>query len=216
MAFSRNLVAVRRRSPLRRAAALAVVAACAVCLWSFSALSAFATVLDRPVVAEDTRVTAQGAERKVDKRNTRKEEDKGLKNSTMLQTGFTRKEIATMKPVSVAPPMATCFVEIEAEGRPVLEEWLLRGESENVAAFRSWRQGSLIGDGSVRCVENTHKAVDAVLCLECVAQAESLLSGSVATVEATIIDTFVDAQQCLSSTVGGMGFCKSGQVALPM
>mmetsp|Transcript_69252 Transcript_69252/g.149409 ORF Transcript_69252/g.149409 Transcript_69252/m.149409 type:complete len:222 (+) Transcript_69252:79-744(+) len=220
MAATRTPPAASRPLRIRRAAVLAVAGACWVSLRSVS--SAFApalqqrpAVLDNPASAEaDARTLARLAE-ELDGRRKRKEDLKKSNATATLQNDFNLQATFPRNPVSVEPSWATCFVESAANGDTVLEEWTMRGEHENVEAFRSWRQEAFAGDGHVRCEDTTSKAADEVMCLECLAQTDSSHSRSVAMVEATIVSTFVDVQQCLSSTVGGKGFCKSGQVSLP-
>ena len=118
------------------------------------------------------------------------------------------------KPVALNPRWATCFVRSEAEGRSVLEEWQMRGERKIVESFRSWRQASAAGQVNVNCVEATHTADDDVMCMECLTASAAYPAGNVATLGAPITATFVGAQQCVASVLGGTGFCKSGQVVV--
>jgi len=135
-------------------------------------------------------------------------------NETLYPTDAIRWASKGDKPVALNPRWATCFVRSEAEGRSVLEEWQMRGERENVEAFRSWREATVAGQVNVRCVEATQTADDDVVCLECLTTSAAYSSGSVATLGAQITTTFVGAQQCGASVVGGTGFCKSGQIVV--
>mmetsp|Transcript_26551 Transcript_26551/g.84211 ORF Transcript_26551/g.84211 Transcript_26551/m.84211 type:complete len:236 (+) Transcript_26551:111-818(+) len=216
--------------PLRRIFVM-VAAACAACrLWSCTGLSAFTVV--GPAVRErpsaDSRDDAEGASRRQARGHQGHGSSKVTFNATMLQEGGQTKD---QRPeVAQGPPWATCFVEYVEAGRPALEEWLLRGEKENVAAFRAWRQhGSPHGPetASVRCVPEAKQPEEELLCVECLSHSGALPSGpagpsasrkgdaSVAMVQATLVTTFSGLKQCLAGTVGGMGFCKTGKVVVP-
>lgn len=128
------------------------------------------------------------------------------------------------------PPWATCFVEQIMGGRHVLEEWTLRGDSQNLDAFRAWsRRGTAgaaggaaaaTGPSRTRCTSGGQVDL-ATMCLQCVAQAApaapaaGAAGSATSTVATRVLSTDVDLQHCMSKTIGATAFCKSGQVLVP-
>lgn len=108
------------------------------------------------------------------------------------------------------PPWSTCSVEYQDGGRNVLEEWIMRGESDTVNAFRNFRNAETgtSTNVNVRCEDTAPVASDGVTCLECIMTSDSASQGS------RVVQTFGTLQQCFALTVGGTGFCRSGGVAV--
>lgn len=109
------------------------------------------------------------------------------------------------------PAWASCFVEY-GEDHNVLEEWLLRGNKADVAAFRTWRKSAvgLSSTMSFRCLDSSPLVVDNdVACLECLTTAGVALS--------THGDAAVDTSpmDCFAQSLGGSGFCRVGTVTVP-
>jgi hypothetical protein len=129
-------------------------------------------------------------------------------------------------PTKHGPSWATCFVDTKEAGRltdhgvtaprNVLEEWVMRGEQEQLASFRSWT-AARGGEASVRCVPLSAKSTEDIECIACASS-----GGMPFTPEGRItvtdngpsILTFGGLNQCLSSTVG-RGFCMKGSIAVP-
>lgn len=207
---------------LPAALALALVAACG--LWSHGAC-AFAAVLARPASAEQQHRPADALEASASANALLRG------GSPLAQAGPNATAVTGSQGAPVdggagmlqGPPWSTCFVEAQQGGRPVLEEWLMRGESSNVGAFTAWRKSGP-GPMSVRCEEAAVRAEDGVLCLECLshpgaqAAARHARAGAAAVLaQVQAVATFVDLQQCLASAVAGTAaFCKSGQVVVPL
>jgi len=129
--------------------------------------------------------------------------------------------------VAQGPHWATCFVEALEAGRVgddgvlsarnVLEEWVVRGERENVNEFKNWRQS--MGSGvSVHCQPKSAASVEDAFCLECVSHSQSAYLpftpiGNVKVMATGSIMTFGGLDQCIAQTAG-MGYCKTGSVAM--
>jgi len=181
--------------------------------------TAFAAVMTRTAVLDRTSTGNHDASES--KRREEKRDDLNTKPGTdrnMTVSDQQRWASSHSPDIAQGPPWATCYVEQEEEGRPVLEEWVMRGEGENLNAFRSWAKRGL-EPVSVRCEESSMKADDDVMCIECMSHSGSELGergAAVTVVQAQLVTTFVDLQQCLASTVGGNNFCKSGRVVVPM
>jgi len=151
----------------------------------------------------------------------------GQMNMTTLESGsFDR---ASSAEVAQGPPWANCFVEYVASGKPALEEWVMRGEKKNLDAFRAWRKSGSSSPAddqmTVRCVPASSPMAEQAQCLQCLSHSgaspfsstsTSASSDQVATVQAQVVSTFTDLKECLAETVGGMGFCLSGQVVVPV
>uniref|UniRef100_A0A7S4V034 Uncharacterized protein n=1 Tax=Alexandrium monilatum TaxID=311494 RepID=A0A7S4V034_9DINO len=111
------------------------------------------------------------------------------------------------------PQWATCFVQAQRTSRAVLEEWVLRGERENVAAFRAWRQDSP-EPTSVRCVElEEEEEALRTVCLECASPGGAAPAGALAPGAFAGV-AFGGLSQCMAHAAVGLGFCKSGQVSM--
>mmetsp|Transcript_38649 Transcript_38649/g.74179 ORF Transcript_38649/g.74179 Transcript_38649/m.74179 type:complete len:222 (-) Transcript_38649:87-752(-) len=194
---------------------LAAIVTLACCLGGRS-YSAFAAIMAQPPVLEKPPMTADDAA-------LARAEDAAHRNLPgFIESNMTTETASWGSPVTrhagvlQGPPWSTCFVEAEEAGRPILEEWLLRGEASNVNAFRNWRLQSGNSPVRVRCEEAAVRAEDDVLCIEClsrhVAEGAAMRGASITV---AVQATFVDLQQCLGSSTGGMGFCKSGKVVIP-
>jgi len=118
---------------------------------------------------------------------------------------------------------ATCFVEASEQGKPVLEEWIMRSQRSNVDVFQSWRatQGSTV---SVRCTASSSAVQpQEVTCLECLsherefqlASPSALSASGGIPVQADVVSTFSALDQCMATTLDGNGFCKTGKVTMP-
>ena len=212
MAASRS-AATRPAGPAhRRTAPLAALAACCA-LWASAPAFAGPAALDRLAVRDGRAGSAGAAADGPEPSGVRAERDSARAgcNETQHPTEALRRGHGEKKPVALNPRWATCFVQSEAKGRSVLEEWQMQGVRENVEAFQSWREGTSTGQVDVHCVKATQPADD-VVCLECLTATVAYSSGSVATLGAPIAATFVGAQQCVAGAPGGTAFCKSGQV----
>jgi len=108
------------------------------------------------------------------------------------------------------PPWSTCSVEYQDGNRNVLEEWIMRGESDTLKAFRNFRNAATgkATNLNVRCEDTAPVASDGVTCLECLMTSDSVSQGP------RVVETFGTLQQCFALTVGGTGFCRSGGVAV--
>mmetsp|Transcript_102043 Transcript_102043/g.284047 ORF Transcript_102043/g.284047 Transcript_102043/m.284047 type:complete len:233 (+) Transcript_102043:120-818(+) len=230
-AISKATLAQRR--PLRYVAVAVGLALVACRLWRCSSTFAFSmagpAVLDRPDAERDGGRRAKGAdhpEERAEGGAERMAEPEATSNSTMELEGGKPDDSALG--VAQGPPWANCFVEYVEAGRPVLEEWLLQGEPESIAAFRAWRghgTGAPRGPApaSIRCAPTSLRPGEEVLCLECLSHSGAFASApagrgaaSLATVRAELVGTFAELRQCLAATEGGAGFCKSGQVVVPV
>lgn len=128
--------------------------------------------------------------------------------------------------VTQGPKWATCFVaatekgRVSSEGvippRNVLEEWVLRGERENLNAFEVWRR-SQAKDAKVQCMPRAAISTEDVFCLECISHAATgaLPFTPTSHLATTGILTFGGLHECLADTVGS-GYCKKGTVAVAM
>lgn len=108
--------------------------------------------------------------------------------------------------------MIASYQKIGRNPRPVLEEWVLRGELQNVAAFKSWRQDGP-GPTSVRCVEMPEEEALSTVCLECASPGGAAPAGGLAP-SAIAGLAFGRVSQCMAHTAMGLGFCKSGQLSM--
>eukprot|EP00420_Gonyaulax_spinifera_P030958 CAMPEP_0197883508 /NCGR_PEP_ID=MMETSP1439-20131203/10316_1 /TAXON_ID=66791 /ORGANISM="Gonyaulax spinifera, Strain CCMP409" /LENGTH=232 /DNA_ID=CAMNT_0043503231 /DNA_START=48 /DNA_END=742 /DNA_ORIENTATION=- len=214
------------RGPPRRLAAVALVALAMSVVsssWPSSrprgAPAAFTAVLNRgelvgQVQLDGQEVARTGGAAKADEQHLKSK--KAMTHNVTLLTAASMARITQSPRIAQGPPWSTCFVETEDAGLPVLEEWILRGETKNVQSFRSWRQSGA-EPVSVRCEDSSVVADDSVMCIECVSHFEApggSGSAAVAVAQARMITTFVDLQQCQASTPGGMNFCKSGRVVV--
>jgi len=219
-----------RRSLLPRAG-IAVAAGLAIgAAWStLSASPGFAVggvaVLERPSANADERADASGA-RGPEHRKNPDTIAKAKFNTTVLSESGGHPDRRSQE-VAQGPPWATCSVEYEAQGRPALEEWIMRGDQDNLNAFRSWRKAGspeITEPMNVRCAPTAPQAVEEAMCIQCVSHsAESFFSpagglrrDSVTTVQGQVVGTFLDIKQCMADTTEGKGFCMSGHVVVPM
>mmetsp|Transcript_65317 Transcript_65317/g.164634 ORF Transcript_65317/g.164634 Transcript_65317/m.164634 type:complete len:233 (-) Transcript_65317:538-1236(-) len=218
-----------RRSLLPRAG-IAVAAGLAIgAAWStLSASPGFAVggvaVLERPSANADDRKSTSDA-RGPEHRKSLANAGKAKFNTTVLsESGHPDRR---SQEVAQGPPWATCFVEYEAQGRPALEEWVMRGEQDNLNAFRSWREAGspeMAEPMNVRCAPAAPQAVEEAMCIQCVSHSgASLLSPAgglrreaVTTVQGQVVSTFIDIKQCVADTTDGKGFCMSGHVVVPV
>jgi len=190
-------------------------------------------VLDRPAGSQAHAVVVD---------NPQKSRSKNKGNETImnltLQLGSGWGDVSGVHLTNGAS-WATCFVEYDdasqsssmerPQGRQVLEQWVMRGDRENVDAFRQFQQKPSGADPvSVRCAPTSVKATKEVLCLECVSHvgrlpftpASSILPGSRSRSSVTTLANpgmiFGNLQQCLETALGGKGFCKSGSLSVPL
>jgi len=194
-------------------ATVAMTVACCLCGWNPSTFAAAAT---RPQVSERASVRADDASLH-DVKGVAHQSLLGHRNpNATTETAFGQGMVARHAGVLQGPPWNTCFVETVETGRSVLEEWLLRGDASNIATFRNWRLGTGSSPMQVRCGDAAVRAEDEVLCIQCLSHrlAEGPSMRGAPTIVA-VQETFVGLHQCLSSSIGGMGFCKSGKVVMP-
>mmetsp|Transcript_506 Transcript_506/g.1444 ORF Transcript_506/g.1444 Transcript_506/m.1444 type:complete len:158 (+) Transcript_506:3-476(+) len=116
------------------------------------------------------------------------------------------------------PTWATCYVEARLPTRPVMEEWVMRGEREVIALFKSWRRSSQEAT-SIRCVDTPVEDALQSECLACAAHdgvhaqmAPFAVSGQVSS--EGVMTFLTGSSQCMASAARGQGFCKSGQLLL--
>jgi len=198
-----------------RLAPAAVVVTFACCFGGWTATT-FAAVATRPQVSDWASVRADDAPLPDAEKAAHRSLLGHTNPNVTAETAPLRGIVAGHTTVLQGPPCSTCFVETEETGRPVLEEWLLRGDASNVVRFRNWRLQSGSGPMKVRCEDAAVRAEDEVLCIECLSHqpAEGPSMRGAHTIVA-VQGTFVGLQQCLGSFTGGMGFCKSGKVVMP-
>mmetsp|Transcript_86499 Transcript_86499/g.185346 ORF Transcript_86499/g.185346 Transcript_86499/m.185346 type:complete len:212 (-) Transcript_86499:160-795(-) len=206
---SARRLAPASRLALASAVALAVYSACGGATAFFAAAP---SVKERPRLGS----TGQQPQSRSDF-----EEDETAK--ALIEASATALELSTLEPIGSQPgttqnpPWATCFVEGQkaqaGEFKSVLEEWVMRGERENVDSFRRWRQQGP-EPTSVRCMETSAKAAMEAVCLECVPHAEVLPFTPTGRVSGNIL-TLHSVPQCVGSMAGGSGYCKSGTVTMP-
>lgn len=188
--------------------------------------TANAVELEVPV---DVRATEEAEAAYEAARNKRKQEANATNMTLQLGDGFPG-DIGT-DPTKKGPQWATCFVDVKEAGRVsqdgvrppknVLEEWVLRGDQEQLASFRSWtasRNGPN-GEASARCVPLSAKSTEDIFCLDCITHGTAgglpfTPDGHVTHTASGSILTFGGLSECLSSTVG-RGFCMKGSLALP-
>lgn len=205
---------------LRTATVLAL--ACGVCrlaVWGIADLAYVATLAGpaRAVEARDSALDGENRAPTTALRSAPASRDPRAASLELLPGGAFVEHFPEM---ALNPPWATCYVETQHTTETVLEEWVMRGEREVVAAFRSWRRNSE-QPTSVRCAETPAEQALRSVCIQCAAteqQAEEAtgmpfaLSGRVS---ASGVMTFgLASTQCMAATAKGNGFCKSGQVAL--
>jgi len=186
--------------------------ACALALAVYSAFAGAAAFAAAPAVLERPRMRSSSDQQPG---HGGLEEDATVK--ALLEASSSALELATKEPIGSQPgttqnpPWATCFVEGQQEEKSVLEEWVMRGDRENVDSFRRWRQrGSEPTSG--RCMETSAKQAMQAICLECVPHEAGLSFAATPRVSGNIL-TF-PSTQCLRSMAGGSGFCKSGIVSI--
>ncbi|CAK0887776.1 unnamed protein product [Prorocentrum cordatum] len=103
------------------------------------------------------------------------------------------------------PPWATCYVEAQLTTKSVIEEWVMRGESEVIESFSAWRRSSE-GAGNIKCVDiSTEDALQSE-CLECALTFDLSAEGTLSFV--------TGPSDCMESAARGHGFCKSGELLL--
>jgi len=101
------------------------------------------------------------------------------------------------------PPWATCYVEAQLTTKSVIEEWVMRGESEVIESFSAWRRSSE-GAGNIKCVDiSTEDALQSE-CLECALTFDLSAEGTLSFV--------TGPSDCMESAARGHGFCKSGEL----
>jgi len=188
--------------------------------------SAAPAILDNPITKESETDAPEGA--------AGSDKNKTASNATLqLSSGIP--EIGNSQ-LGKGPSWAKCIVEQRTSGdqgstRILLEEWVMRGERENVNAFRSWRQGGTF-PATARCSPTSLLSTESVSCLACVPRFSALndhalpftpqghahipdsqwaLDGPGLKPDAII--TFSGLQQCMSTSFGS-GFCKSGSVTI--
>mmetsp|Transcript_79177 Transcript_79177/g.220121 ORF Transcript_79177/g.220121 Transcript_79177/m.220121 type:complete len:208 (-) Transcript_79177:176-799(-) len=117
--------------------------------------------------------------------------------------------------------------ELEGSGFPdiarrgVTQEWVMRGEQDNVEAFQSWQNSHAAEPTKVKCTMAAGMIDKEVMCLQCFTHTRELqLSGTASfhgsgAVQAELVATFSDLGTCVSGTADGMGFCMSGRVTVP-
>jgi len=219
-------------------------AAAAVAAFGHSALSFMAAagpgLLERPhaartAVAEPRTRTATATAEDEEVEDTKDQQSK--KNSTdfnitlQLSDGFPGDGAPG---VDQGPPWAKCHVtysdrsERDEHGsvvpRMVLEEWVMKGSSEHINAFKSWRQQTLDAPAEFRCLSTSQKAIEEVKCLSCVPRSGGLPlspAGHLSSVHPgpfsnSFVLTIGGVDQCLAGSFGSSSFCKSGSVAVAM
>uniref|UniRef100_A0A6T8XIG1 Uncharacterized protein n=1 Tax=Pyrodinium bahamense TaxID=73915 RepID=A0A6T8XIG1_9DINO len=183
----------RRRTIIRAALALLCVGALKLGPRS-AAFSPGSAILERPLVALG--------------RQAREHQFLAASGASEPEVETSRHEASALG-IDQNPPWATCFVEEQQATRSVLEEWVLRGEHSQLAAFRAWRQRGA-DPTSVRCVELPEEEALRTVCLECVSPS-GISTAALGAHGATAFGAF---SQCMAQTAMGLGFCKSGQVTL--
>jgi len=130
----------------------------------------------------------------------------GRRNSELeprLQSGG--KFAEAVPETALNPPWATCYVEAQLTTKSVIEEWIIRGESEVIDSFSAWRRSSQ-GAGSIKCVDiSTEDALQAE-CLECALTFDVSAEG--------MLTLTTGPSDCMESAARGHGFCKSGELLL--
>eukprot|EP00403_Amphidinium_massartii_P021439 CAMPEP_0178389002 /NCGR_PEP_ID=MMETSP0689_2-20121128/9884_1 /TAXON_ID=160604 /ORGANISM="Amphidinium massartii, Strain CS-259" /LENGTH=202 /DNA_ID=CAMNT_0020009423 /DNA_START=34 /DNA_END=643 /DNA_ORIENTATION=+ len=133
--------------------------------------------------------------------------------------------------VDQGPPWAECILdystvvmsqtaggEVDAELQTRMESWIMRGERENVDAFKSWQiaeKGETLG--TMRCMQTSAKAIEGTSCLECIPRGSGSdgsfhLQSTYAQLRGSAPGHVV---MTLTTTIGQCpGFCKSGSVSL--
>uniref|UniRef100_A0A7S1MC25 Uncharacterized protein n=1 Tax=Alexandrium catenella TaxID=2925 RepID=A0A7S1MC25_ALECA len=164
------------------------------------------------------------------------EDEESSKNSTdfnitlQLGTGYPDDGYSRF---DMGPPWVMCHVQYADRNsrdehgsvtpRTVLEEWVMKGSSEHVSAFKTWRQQTLDVDSAMRCHSTTQKAVEEVKCLVCVPRGSAgfpltptghLSETNPGPLSNTYVLTIGGVDQCLASS--SSSFCKSGSVAVSM
>jgi hypothetical protein len=120
-----------------------------------------------------------------------------------LQSGG---EFADVVPETVLnPPWATCYVEAQLTTRSVIEEWVMRGESEVLASFSAWRRSSE-EPTRIKCVDTPTEDALQSECLECALTFDVSAEG--------VLTFATGSSNCMESAARGQGFCKSGQLLL--
>jgi len=155
----------------------------------------------------------------------RKRDDAKTENAT--QVSFIGAPLEPGAEVDQGPPWAECTLdystvvmsqtaggEVDAELQTRIETWIMRGERENIEAFKSWQmaeKGETLG--TMRCAQTSAKAVEAATCLECIPRSGSFqLQSSYAQLRGAAPGNVV---MTVSATTGECpGFCKSGSVSL--
>jgi hypothetical protein len=109
-------------------------------------------------------------------------------------------------------------VDAQLTTRPVLEEWVMRGDREVIASFSAWRRSSDEATG-IKCVDTPAEDALQSECLECAAHGEAqaqmtpfAVRGHVSAEGVLTLST--GSSQCMESAARGEGFCKSGQLLL--
>jgi len=194
----------RRRLATPLSAAVALIG-CAVAAY-FVADLAFTTMMRSASSPEQPRTVSRTAAAKQQVKERKRKTNTTAYNATLqLGSGFPN---INFDVTSEGPRWATCFVAAHDSSRDVLEEWVVRGERENVNAFREWRQHQESQAASVKCAPRSQDATYSVRCLECVSNRASPFSplGDVAEVNSNLIMTF-NLDKCT-------GYCKSGVVGM--
>jgi len=248
---------LRRLVLLGAASAALVVAAAAPCcrgLLPRGSVDAFAAMLSpvvrEPAVRELPRAARTAVVEPSTRTNTQTEEEeeneaaKDAKNSKNSTSGNMTLQLGTGFPeqggsqFDMGPSWVMCHVMYADRSgrdehgsvlpRTVLEEWVMKGSSEHVSAFKTWRQQTLDVDSDTRCAAASQQAVEEVRCLACVPHGglggalpltptgtlSETQPGPLSNSYVLTIDSGVD--QCLSGAHGGRRFCKSGSVAVAM
>jgi len=118
-----------------------------------------------------------------------------------LQSGGVSAE--AVQETALNPPWATCYVEAQLTTKSVIEEWVMRGESEVIESFSAWRRSSE-GAGNIKCVDiSTEDALQSE-CLECALTFDLSAEGTLSFV--------TGPSDCMESAARGHGFCKSGEL----
>jgi len=213
------------RVGLAAAAGLALGAAWSTLSASPGFTVAGSAVLERPRASADGRVDA--SEDSSSSRREKKPTSGKAASFNATVTSASGRPDRRSQETTQGPPWATCFVEYLAEGRPALEEWVMRGEPDNLNAFRSWRKAGspeITEPMNVRCTPASPQAMEGAMCLQCVSHsgassnspALGLRQEAVATVQGQVVGTFTDLEQCVADTTDGKGFCMSGHVVVPV
>eukprot|EP00445_Apocalathium_hangoei_P042682 CAMPEP_0203971124 /NCGR_PEP_ID=MMETSP0359-20131031/98317_1 /ASSEMBLY_ACC=CAM_ASM_000338 /TAXON_ID=268821 /ORGANISM="Scrippsiella Hangoei, Strain SHTV-5" /LENGTH=211 /DNA_ID=CAMNT_0050909091 /DNA_START=80 /DNA_END=715 /DNA_ORIENTATION=+ len=210
MAFTTTTV-TRSRSGFLKGAVLAAIGMGMTSMWSSLGFTIVRPqVLDRQEASSPEEIDGPDAVERKGPRSTQK-----LQGDAKYTTSTFYGRNSQAPGVAQGPPWSTCFVEFVADGRPGLEEWVMRGDMDNTDNFKAWRKHGMSGDSSVRCTPATNDVTEETMCLQCVSHAPESLGSSVATLQAHVVSTFTTVEQCLAGTVGGKNFCKNGQVVLP-